>query len=277
LEIRNPQNGRARPRAGAASHQSSDASESPERREKDKAHLKIHAIQTRTTATAPNLSVGRRGRLITVPAVAGIAYSTAWALGLAVWPSNLDVDATNVKVVATYSAHQGAAITQYLLVEGLAAITLGVVVTALGRAARRREAGEAGVATVVAGLTATALSLVQCALGLLLAGSVAPDGETDRAGRLFDLINRMDGVKMFALAAMAVAGVGLVRRAVLPRWLGYTAAFLTVALIASGAGYLLLNTTLAQAAFVSLALLLVWVTGAGIALARTSRSGKAAA
>jgi hypothetical protein len=209
--------------------------------------------------------------------VAGIAYTTAWALGLAVWPSNLDVDATNVKVVATYSAHQGAAITQYLLVEGLAAITLGVVVTALGRAARRREAGEAGVATVVAGLTATALSLVQCALGLLLAGSVAPDGETDRAGRLFDLINRMDGVKMFALAAMAVAGVGLVRRAVLPRWLGYTAALLTVALVASGAGYLLLNTTLAQAAFVSLALLLVWVTGAGIALARTSRSGKAAA
>jgi hypothetical protein len=64
---------------------------------------------------------------------------------------------------------------------------------------------------------------------------------------------------------------------VLPRWLGDTAAFLTVALIASGAGYLLLNTTLAQAAFVSGPLLLVWVTGVGIALARTSRSGKAAA
>jgi hypothetical protein len=61
---------------------------------------------------------------------------------------------------------------------------------------------------------------------------------------------------MFALAAMAVAGVGLVRRAVLPRWLGYTAGFLTVALIASGAGYLLLNTSLAQAAFVSEPLLL---------------------
>jgi hypothetical protein len=162
---------------------------------------------------------------------------------------------------------------QYLLVEGLAAIALAVVAIALGQAARRRGAERLGQATVVAGLTAAALSLAQCALGLLLAGSVAPDGETDRAGRLFDLINRMDGVKMFALAAMAVAGVGLVRRAVLPRWLGYTAAFLTVALVASGAGYLLLNTTLAQVVFVSGPLLLVWVTGSGMALTRTTSMG----
>jgi hypothetical protein len=235
-------------------------------------------MATQSAATAPNMSVGRRGRnLATAPAVAGIAYATAWVLGLAVWPSNLDVAATNATVLATYRAHQGVAMTQYLLVEGVAAIALAVVVTALGRAARRRGADGLGVATVVAGLTAAALSLVECALGLLLAGSAAPGREIERAGRLFDLINRMDGVKMLALAAMAVAGAGLARRAVLPRWLGYTAALLTVALIASGAGYLLLNTTLAQAVFVSGPLLLVWVTGAGVALARTSRSGKAAA
>jgi hypothetical protein len=232
-------------------------------------------MTTQTVATAPSTPVGRRGRsLLKAPAVAGIAYTTAWVIGLAVWPSNLDVAASNVKVVATYSAHQGAAMTQYLLIEGLAAIALAVVVFALGRGARRRGADRLGLATVVAGLTAVAISLAQCVLGLMLAGSVAPDGKTVQAGRLFDLINRMDGVKMFALAAMAVAGVGLVRRAVLPRWLGYTAAFLAVALIASGAGYLLLNTTFAQAVFVSGPLLLVWVTGAGVALARTSPSGK---
>jgi hypothetical protein len=235
-------------------------------------------VATQTVATAPSTPVGRRGRsLLTAPAVAGIAYTAAWLIGLAVWPSNLDVAATNVKVVATYNAHQGAAMAQYLLVEGLAAIALAVVVLALGRAARRRGAERLGRVTVVAGLTAVALSLAQCVLGLLLAGSAAPDGETGRAGRLFDLINRMDGVKMFALAAMAAAGVGLVRRAVLPRWLGYIAVFLAVALIASGAGYLLLNTTLAQATFVSGPLLLVWVTGAGVALAWTSWPGRAAA
>jgi hypothetical protein len=129
-----------------------------------------------------------------------------------VWPSNLDVAASIVKVVANYSAHQGAAMTQYLLIEGLAAIALAVVVFALGRGARRRGADRLGQATVVAGL--------------------------------------------------------------IPRWLGYTAAFLALALIASGAGYLLLNTTFAQAVFVSGPLLLAWVTGAGVALARTSPSGK---
>jgi hypothetical protein len=235
-------------------------------------------MTTQSAATTPRMSVGRHSRnLITAPAVAGIAYTTAWVLGLAVWPSNLDVAATNAKVLATYRAHQLAAMTQYLLIEGVAAIALAVVVLALGQAARRRGAERLGVATVVAGLIAAALSLAQCVLGLLLAGSVGPDGKTDQAGRLFDLINRMDGVKMFALAAMAVAGVWLVRRAVLPRWLGYTAALLTVALIASGAGYLLLNSTLAQGAFVSGPLLLVWVTGAGVALARTNRWRKAAA
>jgi hypothetical protein len=201
--------------------------------------------------------------LITAPALAGIAYTTAWLLGLAVWPSNLDVAASDVTVLATYRAHQGAALMQYVLVEGLAAIALAVVVVALGRAARGREADWLGLAAMVAGLTAAVLSLVECALGLLLAGFVAPDREADRAGRLFDLINRLDGVKMLALAAMAVAGVGLVRRPVLPRWLGFTAAILTVALIASGAGYLLLKTTLAHAAFVSGPLLLVWVTRGG--------------
>ena len=46
---------------------------------------------------------------------------------------------------------------------------------------------------------------------------------------------------------------------------------LTAALIVSGTGYLLLSSGLAAAAFVSLPLLLVWVTGAGIAIGRTSR------
>jgi hypothetical protein len=234
-------------------------------------------VDTIQTARAPTLALGRRSRSpITASAVAGVAYATAWVLGLAVRPSNLDVAASNVKVLATYRAHQGAAMTQYVLVEGVAAIALAVVVIALGRAARARDADRLGLATLVAGLAAAVLSFVECALALLLVGSVAPDGDTNRAGRLFDLINRIDGLKMLALAVLAVAGVGLVRRAVLPRWLGYCAALLTIALIASGAGYLLLNTTLAQAAYVSGPLLLVWVTGAGIALARTHRSRAAA-
>jgi hypothetical protein len=90
--------------------------------------MNIDAIPT---ARAPTSSLGQRGRsLITAPAVAGIAYATAWVLGLAVWPSNLGVAASNVNVLAMYRAHQGAALTQYMLVEGVAAIALAVVVIA---------------------------------------------------------------------------------------------------------------------------------------------------
>ena len=112
--------------------------------------------------------------------------------------------------------------------------------------------------------------MLQCVLGLLLAGAAGAGGDASRAGALFDLINRMDGAKMLALAVMALAAVGLGRRGLLPRWLGYNGAMLTAALTASGVGYLLLNDTLAQAAAVSLPLLLVWVAGVGMALGRRS-------
>ena len=42
-------------------------------------------------------------------------------------------------------------------------------------------------------------------------------------------------------------------------------------MIASGIGYLLLNSTLAQAAVVSLPLLLIWVAATGVTLGRLSR------
>jgi hypothetical protein len=195
----------------------------------------------------------------------------AWVTGLAVWPSNLDVAASGAKVVSAYTGHQRVAVTQYLLVEGLAAIALAVVVIALGRAARQHGAGRLGSVVALAGVGAVTVSLVECALGLLLAAAAVPDGETNRAGTLFHLINRLDGAKMLALAAMALAAAGLARRSGLsPRWLGYVAALLAAAMTASGVGYLLLNNTLALAAAVSLPLLLVWVAATGVALGRRS-------
>ena len=104
---------------------------------------------------------------------------------------------------------------------------------------------------VFAGICAVIVSLGECALGLLLAGDAVSNGETNRAGALFHLINRMDGAKMLVLAALALAGAGLARRGVLSHWLGYVAGPLAAAMIASGIGYLLLNNTLAQAAAVS--------------------------
>jgi hypothetical protein len=219
------------------------------------------------TSTAPSRPISGRNLLLTAPAMAGVAYLLAWVTGLAVWPSNLDVAASGSQVVAAYTGHRGVAMLQSLLVHGVAAVALAVVVLALGQAARGRDAGPLAPATVVAGVGAAVVSLLQCALGLLLAGSAVPDGDSGRAGHLFTAINRLDGVKMLALAAMAASGAALVRRTrLLPGWLAYLGALLAVTLVVSGIGYLLLSSTLAPTAYVSGLLLLAWVTAAGISL-----------
>jgi hypothetical protein len=171
--------------------------------------------------------------------------------------------------VSAYSGHQGVAVTQYLLVEGVAAIALAIVVMALGRAMIRRGAARRGRVVLVAGAGAVVVSLVECALGLWLSAGAVPDGEAGRAGVLFHVINRLDGVKMLALAAVALAAINLPRGGV-PRWLGYVGVPMAAAMITSGVGYLLLNDPLAHAAAVSLALLLIWVAATGVTVGRAS-------
>jgi hypothetical protein len=175
-------------------------------------------------------------------------------------------------VTADHTGHQGVAMAQSLLVHGAAGLALAGVVLALGAAARRQGELRWGRMAVVGGLGAAALSLIQCVLGQVLAGWAVPDGRTVEAGVLFELINRIDGVKMFGFAVMAAAGAVLARRAgVLPRWLGYLGAVLAVTLVGAGVGYLLTSAALATVAYMALPLLLVWVTGAGLSVASGRR------
>jgi hypothetical protein len=219
--------------------------------------------------------------LATVPALAGIAYAVAWLAGLSIFSSSATVRTTGAKVLAADAGHQAAAATQFVLTEGASAVFLAVVVIAIGRAGLRtaggRPAWAAGTAraawvTMTAGLAAVAISLVQCVLGVYLTTSVVPAGHVTAAGDLTDAISRLDGVKMLVLAVLALAGVALARRTpVLPGWLSYAGVALAVAIVVSGVGYLLLIDSLALAAWASLPLLLVWVTGSGIALGRAGR------
>ncbi len=126
--------------------------------------------------------------------------------------------------------------------------------------------------TAAAGAAAAAIALAQCVLGLYLTISVVPAGHADIAAAVTEALNRLDGVKMLVLAAMAAAGTVMARRTgLLPHWLQWTGVALAAAIIASGIGYALLNPALALAAWVSLPLLLAWVTGAGIVLGRRGR------
>lgn len=158
---------------------------------------------------------------------------------------------------------------QFVLVEGIAAIALAVVVVALARAIGR-AAPDRSRLVLVTGLTACLISIVQCAVGVVLATSLASPAHVDAADDVFDAINRLDGVKMFFLAAL-IATAALARRELgTPSWLRGVSLLAILALLISGVGYLILDDLFANAAFASLPLLLVWVSATGWALATRS-------
>jgi hypothetical protein len=212
-----------------------------------------------------------------LPGTAGVAYVVAWAAGLAVWPVNLALNATAGQVAASYRAHPAEASVQYLLIEGLAGVLLGIVLACELRAARDRAAGDRA-ARVHAGTRATGpavlsaiavlTSLTQCVIGLFITAA-ATSGHIASCGTLSDLVNRLDGVKMLALVG-ATAWIAATGPA-LPRWLRGVTVALGLALIASGYAYLALSSALAWTAYVSGPLLLLWVGSAGIALTVTAR------
>jgi hypothetical protein len=148
---------------------------------------------------------------------------------------------------------------QFGLTEGLPAAGLAIISVALARAARRSGAAAAARVTLIAGAVAALISLLQFVLGLVLAGTATPG----TAHLLYEAVNRLDGVKMLALAILALAGAG---SGALPRWLRYTGITLTVVITASGLAYLLLLASLAFLAVPAGVLLLVFITGTGLAL-----------
>jgi hypothetical protein len=190
-----------------------------------------------------------------------------WVVGLAVWPVNLALNATAAQVTASHHAHPAEASVQYLLIEGLAALLFGFVLACVIRANRDRASRQiAGPAVLSA--VAVLTSLAQCAIGLLVTAA-ATGGHVASSGTLFELLNRLDGVKMLALAAATTWLAAT--RPVIPRWLRGVTVLLALALIASGYAYLTLSNALAWTAFVSGPLLLLWVAGAGIAATVAAR------
>lgn len=205
-----------------------------------------------------SIAVASRKKLLSVPAVAGAGFLVSWAAGLSVPVPSPGFGASGSAIVRDYAGHGGAAAVQFLLTEGLPTAALALVPLALGRAARWSRAGRIAAG---AGLVAAAISLAQFAIGLALVATSAPG----TAHALLEALDRADGVKMFFLAAVGAAGAVA---GVLPRWLNHAGFALAAAIAGSGIGYALLLTGVATLAYVSLPLLILFVTGSGLALAR---------
>ena len=221
-----------------------------------------------TTQIAPTWTArpGRRGA-VSLSALAGIGYTAAWIISLSVGAPNPAVAASGRQVVTAFAGHSGPALAQFVLNEGVAAVSLAVVVISAARAARRRGHARAGQAAAAFGIAAAGVSWAQLALGTWLFRGPVPDRRAATAGAVYHAITRMDGAKMFLLAAMALAVSQLARRSpILPRWLAPLGALLAAAVVTSGLGYLLLTPGLASAVYVSGVLLLIFVSATGIAL-----------
>ncbi|HLN71028.1 MAG TPA: hypothetical protein VK280_27635 [Streptosporangiaceae bacterium] len=204
------------------------------------------------------LSVNRR-RLLTVTGVAGIGYTLSWIAGLSIPAPSPKLTASGTEIAAALAGHGTAVAAQYALTEGLPAAGLAIVSIALARAARRSGAPAAARVALIAGVAAALISLTQFALGAVLAGTASPG----TAHLLYDAVNRLDGVKMLALAVLGLAAAA---SGVLPRWLRYAGIALAITITASGVAYLLLLQNLAILAVPAGVLLLVFITGAGITL-----------
>ena len=93
----------------------------------------------------------------------------------------------------------------FVLAEGVAAAALAVVVISAARAARQSGARLASLTGAGFGIAAAVVSWIELALGAWLVYGPVAGRRTAAAGIAYQVLTRPDGVKMFLLAAMAVA------------------------------------------------------------------------
>jgi hypothetical protein len=213
----------------------------------------------------------RANHLLRLPAWAGILFSLSWIIGLSLWSSSADVTKSGAELIRMVAGHEAIALVQFIFTEGLPAVTLGIVLVCLAKYALAADEAWLGRTILAAGLAAATISFMQFCLGAYICLVAVPGNRAQAAKTAFDVLNRIDGVKMLFMAVFALAGFRLIRngRARLPMWLAWAALALAAAISLSALGYLFLLDCFTPAAYVSLPLLMLWVTAVGIVLARS--------
>jgi hypothetical protein len=215
-------------------------------------------IQMQAEVAAPAQGRRRAGMAVVV---FGVAYTISWIAGLAVNAPSPKLGASGPEIVSQLTGHAASEIANFVLTEGLPAVGLAVVSVALARAIRGSGATRGGLIALITGAIAATISLTQCFLGVALVRASAP-GSTHL---LWELVDRLDGIKMFMLAILALAAAVTT---VLPRWMRYVSGALAISIAGSGLAYLFLLNSLASLAYVAGVPLLVFIPGAAFTLRR---------
>ncbi|MGZ4724500.1 MAG: hypothetical protein ACXV8L_09845 [Ilumatobacteraceae bacterium] len=193
--------------------------------------------------------------------VAGFTYVGAWVVGLTAFGVGPAADATDGEIARYFAGHRAVSAVQSLLIHGVAAAALLAVLIAAQHAGRSTRSAHN------AGLIAVGLSMVQCVLDVWR--STVSTGST--TADLVHAIDRIDGLKMFALAAMIGASVNMFRSTgLIGKKMTIVGKVAAPALIVSGVAYAGHLLGLMVSADLSLLLLLIWVGCTGVAIARTS-------
>ena len=200
---------------------------------------------------------GVRRRLLTVTGVAGIGYALSWIAGLSVRRPARNSPPPEPRSLPRWPG-TGPPWPRSTPSPRGACRRAGHRLDRLGPGGTQSGAGAATRVRPRAGVAAALISLLQFALGAVLAGTASPG----TAHLLYDAVNRLDGVKMLALAILAWPPP---RRGCCPAG-GVHRDALAIAITASGVAYLLLLQNLAILAVPAGVLLLVFITGTGIAL-----------
>jgi membrane associated rhomboid family serine protease len=211
----------------------------------------------------PTVRTARRTAL----ELAGLLYPASWIVGLSVFTASATVNSSGTAILHADRGHGAALVAQFFLTEGVPGVLLGIVIWRLAKITDP----PAGVLIAAGGLGAAAISTVQCWVGFAITAAVTREDTRD-VGSWSRLLERMDGVKMLLLAVVGVVTALAIRRAALslPGWLGGIAAGTAVTIAVSGVGYVFLDNTLAAAAWVSLPLLLCFITASALVTARTN-------
>lgn len=193
------------------------------------------------------------------PAIAGLTYVGAWVLGLVAFGFGPAADASDADIARYFADHRTVSAIQSLLIHGVAAVALlGVMVAVRGKGRLNRWAWRAV-------LVAVGVSLVQCVLDVYR--SALANGST--IADLTHSINRIDGVKMIALAMMIATSIrGFRSTAMIGTKMTVTGTVAVVALVVSGIAYATATTALLATTALSLVLLLVWVGYTGVVTGR---------
>ncbi|MCZ2860832.1 hypothetical protein [Blastococcus sp. VKM Ac-2987] len=201
-------------------------------------------------------------------AAASVTYVLAWIVGLAAAPA-VPAGISPVEMQEQLADHRLGALVQSLLVHGTAGAALAVLAVSLVRLAAPRLGGRGPV--LVAGVAAAVLSWVQVALFVVLLAGL-DGGDPERTSALREAIDRVDGVKLLALAVFAVAAtIGAHRVRLCPRWLVVAARALAPLLLAGATSFVVASPLLTATLYIGLPLLLLVVGGTGIAAWRQSR------